>query len=367
MRPRAHGWGLGSRLFAAQAVALAAGAVTAAAVAVVIGPPLFHAHLMEASRPTAVTDMAHIEEAFVDAGLVSLGVGLVIALLLALGVSWYVTRRIRTPLDHLTAAAVQMSRGDYTARVDAAGAGPELATLGETFNAMAGRLDSIEVTRRRLLSDVAHEMRTPLATLNAHLEALEDGVTAWDDDTRHVLEDQAERLTRLARDLDEVSRAEEGRIPLELVESGLAPLVRSAAEALAPRFATKGVALEVDLADGPVTVDAQRVGQLLTNLLTNALRHTPPGGRVRVTSAVGRDAVVEVTDDGDGMTAEQLGHCFERFYRGDTARDREHGGSGIGLTIARAFAEAHGGSLTASSPGPGAGSTFRLRLPVERP
>lgn len=365
MRRRTHGWGLGSRLFAAQALALAAGTLAVGAVAAVIGPPLFHAHLMESRQLAETPEVSHIEEAFLDAGLVSLGVGLLTALLLALGVSWYVTRRIRTPLDQLTAAARRMGEGDYRTRVAVVGAGPELATLGDTFNAMSERIDSIEDTRRRLISDVAHEMRTPLATLNAHLEAIADGVTQWNDDTRQVIERQAERLTRLARDLDDVSRAEEGRVPLELSNHSLAMLVQGCIDPLLPRFTDKGVSVTVDLADATVRVDAQRVGQLLTNLLTNALRHTPSRGRVSVGSSVSRGVVtVEVTDNGDGMTAEQLAHAFERFYRGDTARDRDHGGSGIGLTIARALAEAHGGTLTAESPGRGHGTTLRLTIPL---
>lgn len=361
------GWRLGTRLFVSQSLAHVASILTAGLVAMIVGPPLFHAHLVEAGHLADSPEIPHIERAFTSASVVSLGVGLLVALGLAVAVSWYVTGRIRTPLDTLTQAARRMGRGDYSARVGVTGSGPELATLGDTFNTMAERLNSVEETRRRLLADLAHELRTPIATLNAHLEALADGVAAWDDDTRRILERQAERLTHLARDIDDVSRAEEGRINLEVSSQSLADLIRSAVEQVRDAAAGKEVALQVDVEPVGVWVDPQRVAQVLGNLLANALRHTPSGGRVTVTGRLdraARTARVTVADTGDGMTEEQLAHIFERFYRGDTARARDRAGSGIGLTIAKALAEAHGGSLTATSPGPGAGATFILTLPA---
>ena len=360
------GWRLGTRLFAAQAVALVASVLTAALVAAVIGPPLFHAHLLESGHGPDSEEIPHVEEAFASAGTVSLGVGLLVALVLALGVTWYVTRRIRGPLDTLTASAQRISTGDYAARVSVAGAGPELATLGDSFNLMAARLGSVEDTRRRLLSDLAHELRTPIATLTAHLEGLADGVTEWNDTTRQILEHQTERLARLASDLDEVSRAEEGRITIDASAQRLPELVGSALEQVRAGFAAKSVALADDIAEVEVWADPQRIAQVLGNLLANALRHTPSGGRVTITGrpGPGRTAQLTVADTGDGMTAEQLSHCFERFYRGDIARVHDKAGSGIGLTIARAIAEAHGGSLTADSAGPGQGATLTLTLPT---
>lgn len=359
------GWRLGTRLFAAQAVALAASVLTAGLVAAVIGPPLFHDHLIESGHEPDSPGIAHVEEAFASASAVSLTVGLLVALVLALAVTWYVTGRIRGPLDTLTDAAQQISAGRYAARVKVTGAGPELATLGDSFNQMAAQLGSVEETRRRLLSDLAHELRTPVATLNAHLEGLADGVTEWNDDTRRILEYQAERLTRLARDLDDVSRAEEGRIDLDVGPHSLTTLVAHALDQVEDRYDAKSVRLARDVEDAEVWVDPQRIAQILGNLLANSLRHTSAGGQVTITGRRGRgDTVaVTVTDTGDGITADQLGHIFERFYRGDTARTRDRAGSGIGLTIARALAEAHRGSLTATSPGLGKGATFTLTLP----
>ncbi|WOQ16688.1 ATP-binding protein [Raineyella sp. W15-4] len=365
--PTTAGWGLGARLFVSQALAHLASVLTVGVVAVIVGPPLFHIHLMESGHLADSPEMPHIERAFTDAGLVSLGVGLVVALVLSLAVAWYVTRRIRTPVGTLTDAALRMSAGDYGTRVSVTGPGSELATLGDSFNRMAARLGTVEETRRRLLADLAHEMRTPVATLNAYLEAIADGVTPWDDSTRAILEHQAERLSRLARDLDDVSRAEEGRVSLDPSIQSLAALIDAAVGQVRQRYDADGVQLTRQVVDTEVRVDPQRISQVLGNLLGNALRHTPRGGTVTITAALQRRrATIRVTDTGEGMSDEQLSHIFERFYRGETARERDKAGSGIGLTIARALAEAHGGTLTATSPGPGLGSTFTLTLPLEQ-
>ena len=359
-------WRLGTRLFVAQAIVLFAIVASAGLTAAIIGPPLFHAHLLDTGHPPDSPEIVHIERAFADASMISLTVGLLVALAASLGISWYLTRRIGHPVELLTQAAGRLSRGDYDARVTVTGGGPELSTLGDTFNTMADRLGDVENTRRRLLSDLAHEMRTPIATLNAHLEGIADGVLTWDDNTQAVVEQQAQRLTRLARDLDEVSRAEEGRIELQPSVQPLSDLVEPAIRQARHAYDTKGVTLTVRVDDVPVRADPQRVAQILGNLLTNALRHTPQGRRVDVTSTSTPDAVtISVADTGQGMTAEQLAHIFERFYRGDAAREADKGGSGIGLTIAKALAEAHGGSLTATSDGEGTGATLRLTLPRE--
>lgn len=360
------GWRLGTRLFAAQAIALVASVATAALVAAVIGPPLFHLHLTESGHEPDPSQIPHIEEAFASASAVSLGVGLLVALALALAVTWYVTRRIRGPLDTLTDAARRVSAGEYDTQVTVTGSGPELATLGESFNQMAHRLGGVEDTRRRLLADLAHELRTPIATLSAHLEGLSDGVIEWNYDTRQILEHQAERLARLARDLDDVSRAEEGRITLDRSGQRLAALVGAAVDQVRVDYGAKSVTLIEDVEDAEVWADPQRIAQVLGNLLANALRHTPPGGRVSVLGrrGPGGTCTLTVTDTGEGLTAEQASHVFERFYRGDSARASDKAGSGIGLTIARAIAEAHGGTLTAASPGPAQGSVFTLTLPI---
>ena len=365
------GMRLGTRLFVAQSVALLASVVAAAIVAALVGPPLFHAHLVESRRADGQPTQTHIEEAFVRAGTVSLGLGLLVALVLAAAMTWYVTRRIRRPLDSLAKASQQISIGDYATRVTVTGGGPELATLGAAFNQMAHRLGEVEDTRRRLLSDLSHELRTPIATLSAYLEGLSDGVLNWNDATRHTLQQQADRLAMLAHDLDDVSRAEEGRITLDAAFQRLDELVTDSVSQFRPRYAAAGVELRQDVKLVEVWADPQRIAQILSNLLANALRHTPSGGLVTLTGCstkpTGHTAILAVTDNGEGMSPEQLSHVFERFYRGDTARARDAAGSGIGLTISRAIARAHHGDLTASSPGLSHGATFTLTLPMSIP
>lgn len=357
----------------AQGLVLLAGVLTAAIVAALAGPPIFHSHLLEAGEPPDPAQLDHIEEAFASASTIALGTALAIALTAAGFVTWYIARRMTRPLEQLAAVARRLSDGDYAARAPSFGAGPEISALTTTINEVAAQLQTTEDTRRRLLADLAHELRTPLATIGAYLDGLDDGVTQWSAQTSHVLRDQADRLGRLSEDLAEVSRAEEGHLGLDLAPTSVGELVTAGAQGVQAGYAAKGVQLRVlgpahDGADGAaaaaVTVDRDRILQVLTNLLTNALRHTPAGATVTVGAALTTRAVtITVSDTGEGISPEALPHVFERFYRADAARDRQSGGSGIGLTIARAIAVAHGGTLEAASAGPGRGATFTLTLP----
>lgn len=358
---------LATRLLAAQALVLLASVLTAGLVALVVGPPLFHEHLLQVGHTLGEPELAHIEAAYRDASFTSLAVALVISVGCALVATWLVTARLQGPLVALTAAARSVSQGQYDVRVETDGAGPELGTLSGAFNSMAAQIKHTEDTRRRLLTDLAHEMRTPLATIAAYLEGLDDGVLAWDRATADVLGDQVDRLRRLADDIEAVSKAEEGQLALELTPVPVTELLTSAADAVTDAYRAKGVDLHrstEDLTGVTVLADRQRVGQILSNLLANALRHTPPGGSVRLSGRrTGAMVTVAVADTGEGIAAEHLPHVFERFYRADTARDRTERGSGIGLTISRALAEAHGGSLVAASDGAGHGATLTLSLP----
>lgn len=358
-------WKIGTRLLVAQTLVLTAAVATAGVIAAAIGPPLFHKHMLEADPSPDPSGLRHMEQAFRAASAISIGVAIAAALVVALVVSWYLTRRFQVPLTSLTQAAEEVSQGHYDARVAVGRAGPELDSLAGAFNTMADQLAQTESTRRRLLSDLAHELRTPVATLNGFLEGLEDGVTEWNSGTRELMADQVQRLTRLAEDIDAVSRAEEGRLQLQYASVAVDDLVNSAAWAHSGAFREKGVSLAVVRAEmGTVEADRERLLQVLTNLLDNARRHTPPGGQVTIGARdLGPEVSISVTDSGEGITPEQLSHVFERFFRGDSARSREQQGSGIGLTISRAIAEAHGGSLCASSGGPGSGATFVLRIP----
>jgi signal transduction histidine kinase len=359
--------GLATRFFTVQALVVAASLAAAVVVASLVGPPIFHDHLVMAGHSENSPELLHVERAYRDTSLITVAAALGTALVCALVTTFWLARRVRGPLGRLTEAARTMAAGRYDARVPAVGAGTEVDQLAEAFNTMAARLQRTEDTRRRMLSDLAHEMRTPISVLTVYCEGLQDGVATWDETTSQVMNEQLSRLTRLVEDIDDVSRAEEGRIDLDRTEEPVGDLARAAADAHREAYAAKGVALDVDVDDeaGLVEVDRQRMGQVLGNLLTNALRHTPPGGTVtvRATGHGPHRAVLAVTDTGDGIAADRLPQVFERFWRGDTARDRDHGGSGIGLTISRALVEAHGGTLTAASPGPGAGAAFTVELP----
>jgi len=367
--PTRRGAGLAGRLLLAQVLVLMAGALTAWLVATIVGPSVFHAHLARSNVGSTSAQILHTERAFRSASAISLSLALLAALVAALAVSVYMTRRIGRSVATIATAASDVAGGHYDVRVPGPGLGPEFDALALGFNQMAGRLGSVEATRRRLLADLGHEMRTPVATLDAYLEALEDGVATLDPETAALLRAQTGRLARLSEDISSVSRAEEGQVRLDLQQVQLELVVAAAVDSFAEAFNAKGVRLLVHVSTPlpDVRMDRDRIGQVLGNVLDNALRHTPAGGTVTISAASSpRAGVVElsVADTGEGIPAEHLPHVFDRFYRVDAARDRAHGGSGIGLAIAKALAEAHGGELTATSPGTGRGSIFRLLLPI---
>jgi signal transduction histidine kinase len=355
------------RLLAAQVLVVLIGAVTAWVVALAVGPPLFHDHLSRVQGGAAAQQLLHAEEAFRSATAIAVTVALGASLAAGLAASLYATRRIGRSVRSVADAAATVATGDYATRLPPPRLGSEFDVLAASFNRMAGQLQSVETTRRRLLADLAHEIRTPVATLDAYLEGVEDGVTALDPDTLAMLRDQTHRLTRLAEDIGAVSRAEEHCLPLDLRPLPPAVLVDQAALAARPRFADKGVRLVTEVAGNlPVVLgDADRLGQVLGNVLDNALRHTPVGGTVTLIARAVADGVeLAVVDTGEGIPAEHVDRVMERFYRVDTARDRERGGSGIGLSISRAIVLAHRGRIAVSSPGVGAGTVVTVWLPA---
>jgi two-component system, OmpR family, sensor histidine kinase BaeS len=360
------GPGFTARLLVAQGLVLVAGAVTTWVVASAIGPGIFHQHLMRAHVSHTAGETAHVEQAFSAALLISIAIALGAAALAALAVSWYLSHRVQRSIAQVAVAASEIATGRYGARVPDPGLGAEFGALATTYNTLAERLEATEITRRRMLADLAHEMRTPLATIDAHLEAIDDGVRELDRNTLGIIRASTQRLRRLAEDITAVSRAEEGNLHLSPQPIAAAVLARTAADAAQDRYAAQGVRLHVELEHAVLArVDPDRIAQVLANLLDNALRHTPTGGQVTLSCQhLGPWVELTVADTGAGIDAEHLAHVFDRFYRIDTARDRNRGGSGIGLSIAKALVEAHGGSITADSPGPGHGSTFTVRLPV---
>jgi len=366
--PTRRGAGLAGRLLVAQALVLLAGALTAWTIAATVGPRLFHDHLAMVQPGSTTAQSLHTEEAYQSANAISLSLALLAAMAAALAVSVYQSRRIGRSVANFAAAASDVAGGHYDVRVPRPGLGPEFDALASGFNQMAGRLGSVEQTRRRLLADLGHEMRTPVAMLEAYLEALEDGVAKLDAATAELLRAQTKRLARLSDDITSVSRTEEGQVGLHVRPVRPESVATAAADAAAEAYQTKGVDLVTNIATGlpELSLDPERMGQVLGNLLDNALRHTPAEGAVTISASLSAgtgDVELSVADTGEGIPTAHLPHLFERFYRVDTARDRAHGGSGIGLAIAKALVEAHGGQLTVSSPGIGQGSTFRILLP----
>jgi signal transduction histidine kinase len=357
---------LTAKVLAGQLAVIVAGSATLLVVALTVGPVLFHRHIREALGFVPTTVMDHLDEAFGESLLVSLAVAVTAAAATAALIGWLVATRIVRPVRTLAGAARRVSHGDYDARVQVAGE-DELTVLARAFNEMARALANAEARRRRLLSDVAHELRTPLATIEAHLEGLTDGVVPATPATWQVLRGETGRLRRLTEDIARVSSAEEHQLELDIRPIAAAELLRAAANAAAPAFNAKGVELQVGVI-GPapaVHIDPDRAREVLAILLDNALRHTDRGGLVTLSARTAEgDVVLSVEDTGDGLDADELERVFERFYRVDRSRSRDRGGSGIGLTIARALVEAHGGRMWAESDGRGQGSRFSMRLPA---
>jgi signal transduction histidine kinase len=281
-------------------------------------------------------------------------------------VSAITTRRIIGPLQAMTQASRRIAGGDYHQRVQAISP-DELGDLAMSFNRMAEALEQTEQRRLELIGNVAHELRTPLSSIRSTLEALTDGVVAPEAATFLSAQRETARLQRLVQDLEELSRAEAGQIPIKCQASAISALIDAAVERLHPQFEDKGVSLvsAVDVDLPAVFVDPGRVMEVLLNLLGNALQYTPPSGEVTVRASRQHDYVrVAVTDSGIGIASSDLPHVFERFYRVDKSRSRAGGGSGIGLTISKHLVEAHGGRIWAESPGPGQGSRFFFTLPL---
>ncbi|MCP2160140.1 sensor histidine kinase [Williamsia serinedens] len=365
MGRRSPGSGFARRLLIAQSAVVVAGALTAAGIAAAIAPGLFHKHLIEAGVANIPMGVEHADRAFRSALVLSLGVALLVAVLLSIGVAWYFTRRIQQSIASVASTTADMAEGRLDTRVGPSGLGADFDRLGESINVLGERLAATDGVRRRLMSDLAHEMRTPVATITAQVEAIEDGVREPDARTLQAIRAAAGRLHRLAADLGAVSTAdEELALTAELVP--VRQVVDDAVTLALPRSRDSRVTLDVgDVDDVAVEVDLDRVGQIIGVLLDNSLRHTPAGGTVRIGATAADGGVdVVVADTGEGIAAGDLQHVFDRFFRGDSARSTATGGSGIGLTIARSLAHAHGGTLSAASDGRGRGARFTLRLPV---
>ena len=313
-------------------------------------------YLLTGRGPRELAFTQNLTASIVGAGVLAGLVALLLGLLL--------TRAVVRPLRVVRDAAQRLGAGDLSSRVPVT-SGDEIGDLARQFNEMAATLEGDEALRRKLMADVAHELRTPLAVLRAQVEALQDGVFEPTPENLTPLLQQTTLLGRLVDDLRDLALAESGQLHLERDEVDLGALLRRVVGAFQAQAGEKGVALTVETPAGPLTVcaDAQRLEQILGNLLSNALRHTPSGGAVTVRGwPEGTGASFSVEDTGSGIAPQDLPHLFERFYRTDPARARADGGTGLGLSIAKQLVEAHGGTITVRSE-VDRGSTFIVQLP----
>jgi len=304
--------------------------------------------------------LERMRESIVPVGAAACAVAIVLGLLL----TWQMTG----PLRKLTTAARGIAGGDLSQRVDIKSK-DEIGELGRAFNDMAESLSRAETLRRNMTADIAHELRTPLSVIRANLEAILDGVFQPSRDNVSSIHKESVLLSRLVDDLQELALAEAGQLRIEPEPTDLVALVERVVTGVVARAEREGVALVKDLApDLPsISVDSQRIGQVLSNLIDNALRHSSEGGKVTVRARqAGQTVQVDVVDEGPGLSPEELSLAFERFYRGDKARSRKTGGAGLGLSIVRQLVEAHGGRVWVEST-EGQGATFSFTLPVGTP
>lgn len=354
---------LRSRLILSHLVVALAALGTVLVLVSVVGPGYFSDAMGHGpSDPAGQAMDAATLAAFQEAVGTALAAGVAIALVAAVAVAVALATRISSPLTRLVVAAKRIATGHYAERVPELGDW-EVGDLASTFNSMAGSLEATERRRVELVGDVAHELRTPLASLDGMLEGLEDGVIAADTRTWAKLRLETGRLTRLVNDLSELWRAETHQLPLTLERIDLAEVAADVIDALRQRDRAGRISLRSSIGPTVAVADRDRVAQIVGNFLDNALRYAPDGP---IDVSVRRDAgvvVVAVRDTGPGLTAEQRHRVFERFYRVDASRSRALGGSGVGLAICAALADAMDGRVWAESDGPGTGSTFLLALP----
>ncbi len=361
-RPRRPSRGLGARLFLSHFLVALVGAITTLTVTFILVPVVFGRLSGGAAGFGRILGPSLLYSLLL-AGLAAMVAAAVAGLL--------VSRRVVESLRYVVDATRRIASGRYGERVPVRD--DELGELSVSFNAMARALDEAERRRMEVIYDLSHELRTPLSTLRGYTEGLAEGVIEPSEEIWMLLRTEADRMGRLVDDLRRLSQAEAGQLELNLAPILPAEVVLRAAEQMRPPFEQKarGVDLKILVDENlpPVVADADRVVQVLINLMSNALRHTPPAGRVTVGAGiVGGEVVFEVVDTGEGLAPEHLPHVFERFYRADKSRSRDEagGGSGVGLAISKALVEAMEGRLWAESSGVGKGAIFRFALPVAR-
>ena len=368
------------KLMASYIIVICVGVVTLILTAEVAIPTAFSRHMLSMQMMMNQFGTSHemglmaddlftnFRTAVTEAVLVSSAMALITAVI----VSIFVSRRVVTPISKMTQASQRIAAGRYRERVMVPGR-DELAQLADSFNQMAETLEQTETMRRNLIADVAHELRTPLSSIKGYMEGLIDKVLPAEAGTYQQIYEEADRLQRLVTNLHELSRVEAGAFELDSKPMAITDLIEHIALRLKPQFDEKGITLDLDLTSNlpDIRIDEDRISQVLVNLIGNALQYTPQGGKVTVAAQhchnvaeAQNHLLITVSDTGLGISPEQLPHLFTRFYRVDKSRSRIGGGSGIGLTIAKYLVEAHGGRIWAESHGKGRGSIFGFSLPI---
>ncbi|SFE91033.1 His Kinase A (phospho-acceptor) domain-containing protein [Bacillus sp. OV194] len=302
----------------------------------------------------------HFERAVIGSILwTSLGVFILVCI-----ISYFVARKLSRPLVQMRMAAEKMAKGDLNVRVNTQG-NDELQELGLSLNQLASQLDMQETARKNMTSDIAHELRTPLATLKSHLEAVEDGIFEATPERMHSFKEEIERLILLVQDLEQLTNLEAPDFVLEKKPEDVDQVIQQSIKPLKESYLQKGVRLSYSHPSNiKLSLDKKRMVQVMINLLTNALKFTPVGGSVVIsTNAEDNAATITIKDTGTGIPTDDVKKVFERFYRSEKSRNRKYGGSGIGLTIAKQLVEAHGGTIWITSV-PLEGTKVFIRLPI---
>lgn len=357
-----------SQLLLGQTILLVVTGVTLVGTASMVAPTIFRRHMLEAGIDTNAAQ-THIAEAFSGAFSLSLIIATFTSLIISGIIAWYLMRRITRPIEILANVAQALALGDNAVDITAVGSSPEIDRLATALKELSAELSKTQEDQARMLRDLAHELRTPIATIGALVDGIEDGVVEASAHSWNTIRDQLQRLNRLSRDVRDVSHSYDQTLSTQKILVDPGGIGLAAVAAWNPRYESKGVLLEVNMRSNlpMIEADPMRIGQVLTNLLENSLRHTPKSGKVQlIIESVSGGVAFSVRDTGEGIAVNHLPHIFDRLYRGDFSRGSGDSGSGLGLTIARSIAESHSGTLVASSEGRGHGSTFTLTLPLPK-
>ena len=342
-------------------------------------PRAFQGHLnfmndlLEDENPILTQHELNLFDSFRRAIYSALSFALPAALISALVLSIAFSNQFVKPIKDLSEASRKISQGKYDQRIllpNKIGIDEmdELQHLAINFNQMASKLEKTEDLRRQLIGDVSHELRTPISLIKVSMEGLIDGIVRPSKKLFYQVQIEADRLSKLVNDLQELSIIESGAYKLNKEEFNINTVITSVVENLSPQYSRKNIRVILDFQKRKVqeSFDIDRIKQVLTNILANAYQYSPKGGTVTIKISADKKYIhVSITDEGRGISREDLPHIFTRFFRADKSRTRNSGGSGIGLTITKQLVEAHGGSINIYSKGIDKGTTVSFTLPID--